>query len=332
MKKKMALSEANAKKLVNKLARDAELRYSYAKQFKVEANIPKGAKFFSNRRGFQTLVKTKDGFIRNSAEGNQDFFNKHGRLKKMKYKSGYTINFIPADRENDKELKTIKDSSGHQLSFIWYPAGRVKSISLSEKRKATYFYKNKDKFLDYSVDLAGNRYDYKYEDPNYNLTGIQYKDKTKTKITYDRKTQLVSSVTKRDGEKTSYEHGANPKNPELHYWTEVTKPGFGGKPITNRYEYEIRIKPDGQQYTYKTITVINGLRTETIFSECCGQPLKIAKGKRVTSFEYDDGLLKKKTLPDGKTIALEYDKGCRKVSKVVDSKAGPSFATTKNVI
>ena len=117
-----------------------------------------------------------------------------------------------------------------------------------------------------------------------------------------------------------------PKTPEFHYWSEVTKEGIGGKPVTNRYEYEIRVKPDGQQYNYRIITVINGLRTETIYSECCGQPLKIARGKRVTSFEYNkDGLLTKKTFPSGKQISLEYYKPCQKVSKVIDGKTWTTF-------
>ena len=121
--------------------------------------------------------------------------------------------------------------------------------------------------------------------------------------------------------------GRTPKNPEFHYWTEVTKKGFSGKPVTDRYEYEIRTKPDGQQYNYRIVTTLRGLRTETIYSECCGQPLKIIKGKKVTTFEYNkDGLLTKRTLPDGKRVSLDYNKKCKKVSKVVDGKSWTKFS------
>ena len=318
VKKKTALSGANAKKLIDKLARDAELRYSYAKQFGVEAKIANGAKFHSNQRGLQELIKKKDGFVRKSADGTQEFFNRHGRLAQIKYKSGHIINLTPSNRENDKELKSIKDSLGKQIFLKWYPDGRVKEIDASGNRKASYTYDGKT--LASSVDLAGNKYQYKH-DSNHNLTNIKYGDGTETKVTYERNTQLVSSVTKKNGEKTSYKHGSNPKNPDLHYWTEVTKtrPGQKSKPVTNRYEYEIRIKPDGQQYNHRIVTVVNGQRTETVYSPNGGQPLKIVKGKRVTSFEYDkDGLLTKKTLPNGKTTALEYHKRCKKVSKVVE--------------
>ena len=209
MKKKTALSGTNAKKLVKKLAQDAELRYTYAKQFGVEAKIANGAKFFSNQRGPQELVKTKNGFRRKTIDGDLEYFSQHGRLSKIKYKSGYVVTLIPAERASDKELKVIKDSSGNQLFFAWHTDGRVKEISSAEG-KATYAYKGKA--LDYSTDLVGNRYDYSY-DNNLNLTGIKYKDGTQTKITYEDKSQLVSSVTKRNGETTTYKHDSNPKNP-----------------------------------------------------------------------------------------------------------------------
>ena len=327
MREKSSMSDANAKKLIKQLANDAELRSLRAGQLGIQAKIPKGTKLYSNQRGQQTLLKTKKGFIRKSIDQKQEFFNEYGKLSKIKYKSGLVINFIPMGRKQDKELKSIKDSFGKQIFFSWYSDNRVKEIYSSKDRKATYFYK--DKNLISSTDLARNGYKYDY-DSNHNLTLIQYQDKTTTKITYENKTQFVSSVKKQSGEGISYRYGFNPKNPDLHYWTEVTKSGIRNKPVTNRYEYEIRIKPDGQQYTYRILTKVNGLETETIYSECCGLPTKIISDKKVTSFEYNKGgLLTKKTLSNGKQISLSYNQVCKKVSKVVNHKGWTKFNYNK---
>jgi len=116
------------------------------------------------------------------------------------------------------------------------------------------------------------------------------------------------------------------KNPDDHYWTLVTKKGFDSKPVTNRYEYEIKTKPDGARYTYRILTEINGIKTETIYSECCGLPLKIARGKHVTNFEYNDkGLLTKKNSTKGDFINIKYHKELNKISEVQNNKGWTKF-------
>ena len=88
-----------------------------------------------------------------------------------------------------------------------------------------------------------------------------------------------------------------------------------GKKTENRYEYEIKIRPDGSQYTYRIETVVNGIKTETVYSECCGLPLRITRGKHTTTFEYNkDGLLTKKTSTKGDYVELEYEKKHKKIS------------------
>src|SRR5690606_183663 len=99
------------------------------------------------------------------------------------------------------------------------------------------------------------------------------------------------------------------------------------KPITNRYEYEIRSKPDGEQYTYRTLTVINNVRTETINTECCGLPQKITRGNITTNFEYNsDNLLIKKTSTTGERVELEYHPKFKKITKVVNNQGVSVFA------
>ena len=72
MRGKSSLSGANAKKLIKRLAQDAELRHSYAKQFGVEAKIKKGMKFYSHRRGRQELRKAKKVFFESLPMANRN--------------------------------------------------------------------------------------------------------------------------------------------------------------------------------------------------------------------------------------------------------------------
>jgi YD repeat-containing protein len=318
MKKKTALSENAAKDLINKLANDAELRHSYAANFGVQSVIAPGSTLFSTDRGSQELVVTKEGYKRTFADGRSDYFNPQGQLTKISDKSGYSVAF----EYKNGNLNSIKDSQAKQIFFSWYPDGLVKEIWSAGDKKATFKYQEDD--LVSSKDVGGNTYEYAY-DKNHNLNEIRYADKTKMAITYDPKTLFVSSVKERSGEELKYQYGADSRKPDDHYWTIVTKPGFNGEPVSNRYEYEIKTKPDGARYTYRILTEISGIKTETIYGEN-SLPLKIARGSQVTNFEYNNqGLLVKKTSSKGEFVNIEYDSATNKISKVVNNDGTTNF-------
>lgn len=317
MKKKTALNEKTSSDLVQKLATNAELRHTYAQNFGVQATVAPGSILYTNDRGPQELHVSKEGYRRVHNDGRQDFFNPEGQLTKISDKSGYTIGFT----YKDGKLDSIKDSQAKQLYFSWYPDGQVKEIWSAGDKKVSYKYL--DQNLIYSKDIEDNTYEYGY-DKTHNLTSITYSDKTKQLITYD-KALFVASVTDRTGELTKYEYGADPKNPDDHYWTIVTKPGFDGKPIANRYEYEIKAKPDGARFTYRVVTEINGIKTETIYADN-SLPLKIARGNLVTNFEYNsNGLLTKKSSTKGDFVNIEYDDKINKIKKVVNNEGTTEF-------
>ena len=174
--------------------------------------------------------------------------------------------------------------------------------------------------------MAGNSYKYSY-DSNHNLIKIEYNDKTSLEIGYEPKTQFVSQIKNRKGDVTKYSYGSDPKNADHHYWTNVEKKNLLGKVVKDKYEYEIRTRPDGSTYTHKIATMINGLNTETLYTECCGLPKKITRGKKVTDFEYNDkGLLLKKTSTTGEFVQLEYNNKFDKISKVTDKKGTTDFS------
>ncbi|EQC50914.1 RHS repeat domain-containing protein [Bacteriovorax sp. DB6_IX] len=215
-----------------------------------------------------------------------------------------------------------------QVFFTWYPDGKVKSVESGAGKKTLYKYDQNHNLVEAS-DIAGNKFAYEY-DFNHNMTGIKYKDGSSMKIAYTKKTQFVEQITKKSGEVVSYKYESNPKNPEFHYWTLVAKKNPAGKEITNRYEYEIKKKPDGSHYTYRILTVVNNVKTETIYTECCSLPKQIKRGKHITNFEYNKkGLLVKKFSSRGDFVELNYHKKFNKITKVVNKNGWTNFEYDK---
>jgi len=323
IRKKSSISEKVANDLTKKLTNDAELRQAYARKYKVTAEIAKGTELYSNNRGIQKIVKTAKGFVRSYNDGKVEEFNMEGKLVRISNKNGYEVKLV----YEKGSLKHIKDSAANQLFFEWYPDGKVKHISSAGDKKTFYKYEGDD--LSESKDIEGNVFKYSY-DANHNMTGVTYSDKSKMTIAYTPKTQFVEEVVMRNGESTKYKYGANPKNPDFHYWTTVTKTSPGGKVSENKYEYEIKARPDGSQYTYRIATTVNNVKTETIYSECCSLPLKITRGDNSTTFDYNDkGLLTKKASTKGEMIQLEYHPKFNKITKVVNNKGTTSFVYDK---
>ena len=313
LKKDKSFSDSDVKKLRSNLVKDAHLRQSYSERYDVKVNLANGTKLYSNVRGFQTVEKISQGYKRTLADGTEHFFNKIGNLTQIKDKYGYKVNLT----YKNGDLVSIKDSQAKQLFFEWYDSSPtfVKSIRSTGDKKATYSYDKKGYGLIQANDVSGNTYKYSY-DSNYNLEKISYTDGTSTEIKYTQKKKFTEEVKDRDNRVTRYKYGSDKKNPDMHYWTTVSKKGFDGKWRDNKYEYEIRRKKDGATYTYRIFTSVNGRDTETIYSECCGLPLKITQGKDVTTFTYDDGLLTSKVSTKGEMVKLKYDKKLKKISWV----------------
>lgn len=323
MKKKEPMSEVAYQSLVKRLNSDAEMRQFYSKKYDIETSLAEGTILYSNDRGIQTIVKEKTGYKRASSDGKVDYFDNSGKLTKIADKNGYSVMF----EYKGEQLFAIKDTQAKQILFDWYPDGKIKSASFAGDKKATYTYDTKGNLAS-STDVNGNIYKYDY-DSNHNLTAINYIDTTKLQVKYD-KNSFATEVIERTGEITKYKYENNPKNPDFHYWTTVTKKPLEGAETSSRYEYEIKSKPDGQQYTYRIATDVDGVKTETIYSECCSLPLKITRGKEVTTFEYNPkGLLTKKTSTRGEYVELAYDDKINKITKVVNNDGWTTFQYDK---
>lgn len=323
MKKKEPMSDVAMQSLMKRLNSDAELRNIYSKKYEVDTKLADGTVLYSNDRGIQTIVKEKTGYKRVNADGKTDFFDNDGKLTKISDKNGYSILF----EYKGTQLAAIKDTQAKQIMLEWYPDGKIKSASSAGDKKSTYTYDTKGNLI-MTADVLGNVYKFDY-DGNHNLTSISYVDNTKMQIKYD-KNSFATEVIERTGESTKYKYENNPKNPDFHYWTTVAKKTTEGPESSSRYEYEIKTKPDGQQYTYRIATDVEGIKTETIYSECCSLPLKITRGKEVTTFEYNaKGLLTKKTSTRGEYVELAYDEKINKITKVVNNDGWTTFQYDK---
>ena len=323
MRKKEPMSEASLTALTTRLKNDAELRQAYSKKYNVETKLADGTTLYSNDRGIQNIQKVKEGYKRSNADGRTDFFDNDGKIVRITDKNGYAISF----EYKANQVYAIKDTQAKQILLEWNPDGKIKSASSAGDKKTNYTYDTKGNLVQ-SMDVGGNSYKYDY-DGNHNLTSITYIDNSKMQIKYD-KNASATEVIERNGESTKYKYDNNPKNPDLHYWTTVTKKPLEGPESVNRYEYEIKSKPDGQQYTYRIATETDGLKTETIYSECCSLPLKITRGKEVTTFEYNSkGLLTKKTSTKGEFVQLDYDEKINKITKVVNNDGWTTFQYDK---
>jgi YD repeat-containing protein len=324
MKKKEPMSDTAVSALITRLKNDAELRQVYSKKYDVETKLADGTTLYSNDRGMQSIDKIKEGYKRSNTEGRTDYFDNEGKLVKITDKNGYTISF----EYKGTQLKVIKDTQAKQILLDWYPDGKIKSAySASDKKTTNYTYDQRGN-LTQSSDVGANIYKYDY-DANHNLTLITYVDNSKLQVKYD-KNSLATEVIERNGDSTKYKYENNPKNPDFHYWTTVTKKSSDGIESSSRYEYEIKTKPDGQQYTYRIATEVDGIKTETIYSECCSLPLKITRGKEITTFEYNEkGLLTKKTSTRGEFVQLEYDDKINKITKVVNNDGWTTFQYDK---
>lgn len=327
MRKSSAITKSNADKLIKKLAGDAELRQAYARKYDVKAKLAKGTVLYSNQRGLQELHITKTGYRRKLQDGKSEYFDKKGRMIKITHKDGYALTIMYG---KNNRPKSIRDSQAKQLSFDWYQDGKIKSVWSVGNKKTHYKFKGFS--LVYSKDVDSNIYEYEY-DKNYNLTKIKYEDKSSMTIAYSKKSQFAESVTSRTGSVKKYEYGSNPKNPDHHYWTYVKKKGINGIEIKNKYEYEIKKKADGSEYTYRIFTVINNVETETIYSECCSLPIKIErgrvgqkKGRQKTTFKYNKkGLLERKESSRGEFVELDYHKKFNKITKVRNNQGVTKF-------
>ena len=345
--KKGAASLGNAQEYEQRLLKEAEFRDDEGRNLGIAPKLPVGSKLFSSERGDkQHVTVTKEGFVREFGDGKKAIFTLKAQVKDFGvdvrrrvvdvYKmtrfedplSGVTLNF----RYNKSSgfLEELNDGRQQGFLFKMNAQGKVESVKDRQGRGATYKYcaatafSAKDKCgpgdLTESSDAGSNAYKYEYDNV-HNLTKIGYADGTAEEIAYwppaPPARSGAKSVRTRKGVLMEYGYWENPKDP-LHSKTDVKTTFRSGRISNAAYEYVRKRRADGSSFKYKMVTEIDGDKTDTIYNECCGQPLQVTDSSGITKYEYyaDTGLPKIKDTP-ADTTTWEYSQKYRgKVTKV----------------
>lgn len=316
---KNPLTNSAKDELRKSLKENAEKRRIYAQRYGVKADMPVGTKLESYATGYQEVTRTKDGYERSYNDGRTEVFSLQGELLQIKDKNGYKIDLEYGEeklKDGRRKAKNVKDSAGKQISFTWYPNGKLKSASSNKGGgDANFKYDDRGNLIEV-IDATKKKITFKYDQDN-NLVLVTYQDNSTIALKYDPKTKFAVEVKDRDDSTTGYKYETNPKDPN-DYSTEVTKKGLGGAPYTNKFHWIRKIRFDGVQYLFMTDDEVGGVKTKTEYHERCGTPVKIERFGKVTSFAYEDQscLLKKKEAANGQKFELEYDPTWRKISKI----------------
>lgn len=275
-----------------------------------------GAQLVSNRFAFQTVTRTANGYQRSYDNGKVERFNEKGSLVKIMDRNG---NFIDFTYGKDGRLEKLVDNFNRKMFFTFNSKGLLEKIQGEDGKEAKYGYNSAGE-LSESKDTEGNVYKYKYSaDGQHNLVEISYSDKTSMQVEYHGRDKFgsVKSVKERDGSRMEYDYAFDPKD-KGHISISVASKDPDNKAVsTAKYEYFQKTKGDGEEWTYKMVSVTDGERTETTYNECCGLPLIIKRGGDETSFQYDTkGRVTRKVTPTEVT-ELAYDAKAGKVAKVV---------------
>lgn len=314
------LSASQAKTEKESLRTDARYRNDeWEKLYQAHKVKPRqlaeGTVLRSTRFSYQTITKTKEGYVRRYDSGQVQTFDNAGHITRMADKNG---NFVNLTYDRTGHLAALQDNLNRRMNFTFNRTGKVEKV-VSEGKTCVYKYQGSS--LVYVKDSDGKEYEYKYSsDGRFNLVEIKFGDKTTIQVGYNPmdKGETVKWQKDRDGSLTEYTYGGDPGQFSMHYWTATVTKGPDGKAITqSKHEYWEKAKADGERYTYKLASEVDGEKTETIYNECCSLPLEIVRNGEKTGFEYDTkGHVTKKTTPTEVT-ELAYDSKHSKVSKVV---------------
>ncbi len=280
--------------------------------------LPNGAQLHSVRYTYQYITKVAGGYVRTFDSGKIEKFNDAGKLVRISDKNN---NFIELSYGKDGHLQKLVDNFNRKIFFVFNNQGLLEKLTGEGGKMATYGY-NQIGQLTRSQDVDGNVYTYKY-DKRHNMIEIGYQDKTTLAMTYygPERHDNIKSVKDRDGTITEYGYDTDKSDPN-HYSVSVKIKAPDGKQISkNSYEYFIKRKADGEEWTYKMITELDGDRTETVYNDA-SLPVSIKHGAEETTFEYDNKGHVTKKVTAGEVTELSYDPKVSKVSKVVQYPKG----------
>lgn len=363
---RVATSVVNQKKQV--WLNNADERDEVSRSLGIFPQLPVGTKLYSTQRGDKQVVTvTKDGYVREYADGKQELYSvktdvtdkgidpAKGRVLKGVLKVSRLVDPVHKaqvfyEYDNKGRLVTVTDKKSQTIRLRYGENGKISEVSDNGNNKATYQYCESTSYdpgkkcgrgdLVRSRDTSGSIYTYQY-DKMHNLTRIGYPRDGKPDQEFEEISYWpsggdadlgVKQVKNQNGSISEYKYWKDPADKEGHYKTEVKTTYSSGKSSTSSYEYNEKRRADGSRYRYRLVATTDGDKTETIYNECCGQPLQIVNASGTTKFEYyaGTGLPKEKDSPT-ENIHWEYHpKFHGKITKVtVSDKAAKSVKSSE---
>lgn len=317
------------------IKKDGALRDEFARQLEIKGSVSKDAKYYGEGRSNDYIVFNGSYYSRRLPAGTIQKFDKEGHLLEIRDTSG---NFIKFTRSGNKLIK-ITDNTGASLQFKYKGNSKyVDEIIGPRGIKANYSYDGEK--LAAVKNGWDNIYKYYYDDL-YNITRIDYPDKTYVALSYNKEKDWVTSFRDREGCVESYSYKDGAQDPKNNYASLVQKKC--GDKITNKSSYEFwhEVSKDGTRYLARSKAEINGEVTDTEYHPEHGRPTRLSKGGLTTKFVYyDNGLLRAKYEPN-RDMFYKYDSRCQKPSEVltkvritvpVGSNRTPSKAKTKTEV
>ena len=349
---KQKVSASLVKEKREKWMVDANERDEVSRSLGIFPDLPVGTKLYSTQRGEkQTVTVIKGGYVREYFDGRQELFNTkvdvadHGidpdksRILKGVYKVGVVVDTVKKAKltyEYDKNgrLVLLSDKKTQSLRFKYNDAGKVVEVTDAKNKRATFQYcdvsgagynaakKCSKGDLIAAKNTENSNFTYQY-DNLHNLIKMSQPDNTFEEITYWPQNSEglggVKSVKAPNGVVVEYKYWQDPSDKEGHYRTELKTKFTSGRLSEASHEYSEKKRADGSRYRYKLVSVIDGDKTETIYNECCGQPLQIVNSGGITKFEYfaGTGLPREKDSPTENVQWQYHEKFHGKITKVV---------------
>lgn len=304
-----------------KLKNDATFRNEEWEKYRAQGRIKarqlaKGTQLKSNRFSYQFITKLADGYQRDFDTGRMEKFDENGRLVKMSDKNGNFITIL--NKPDHKEIVDggAQNSVPRKMLLRFNAKGLLTDVEGENQKRAKYVYNAQDELIS-STDVDKNTFTYKYDSQGrHNLIEIGYSDKTTMAVQYYGKDKFesVKSIKDRDGTVTTYDYPTENKD---RYTVTVKVKGADGKLVADsKYEYFNKRKADGEEWTQKLVTVLDGETSETVYSETCGLPESIKQGAQSTTFKYDGKCHVVKKTTEEEITDLTYDPAIGKVSSV----------------
>jgi len=283
--------------------------------------LKNGDQLVSTAYSYQFITKIKGGYIRKYDSGKIEKFNDDGKLVQITDPNNNWINFA---YDKNGNLEKLEDNFHRKMYFSFTNKGLLSEIKGLNNKKALYKYNDLNELV-FSQDVDGNETTFKYSsDKRHNLTEIVYKDKasketSKIEIAYYGKDKFENVKSVKEGDlQTEYDYVYDKPTKGYSGISVDVKDGKGKMITQSKYEYWVKPSSTalGEPWTYKMATTIDGEKSETIYNECCGLPVKISRNGYATEFDYDKkGRVTKKATPYEIT-ELKYDQKAGKVAYV----------------